>query len=188
MEAKDVRFQILINNSKTQLITNFFMWQYICGYSLKNLILSKKIIFLQKLFGIFSFKIDSTVHITLDLDWDLDLDPGFWPNLDPDSMYPTHFISVFENCKQNHLKFNHKVESTYQRFALFYFIQYYSPTVHKVQNSKRKTFLFICSFILCWIRIRNNNIGSGSRRKFRFRIQAKVSDPCGSGSSTTTPS
>ena len=29
MEAKDVIFKILINNSETQLIKNFFMWQYV---------------------------------------------------------------------------------------------------------------------------------------------------------------
>ena len=29
MEAKDVWFKILINNSETQLIKNFFMWQYV---------------------------------------------------------------------------------------------------------------------------------------------------------------
>ena len=43
-------------------------------------------------------------------------------------------VSIFGNCKQNHLKFNRKEESiNYLPFS----ISYYSPTAHKVQNSKR---------------------------------------------------
>ena len=37
------------------------------------------------------------------------------------------YLSIFGNCKQNHLKFNHKETSTYQVFAIFYFtLQSYS--------------------------------------------------------------
>ena len=34
---------------------------------------------------------------------------------------------------------------------------------------RETTFLFICSFIFCWIRIRNNNSGSRFRQKFRIQ-------------------
>ena len=44
------------------------------------------------------------------------------------------YLTLFRNCKQNHLKFNQK-EEIYQLLAIFYFILQYSPTVHKVQNS-----------------------------------------------------
>ena len=69
------------------------------------------------------------------------------------------YLSIFENCKQNHLKFNHKEESiNYLPFS----ISYYSPTVHKVQNSKRKNiFIYLLFHILL----------------DRIRIQAKVPDP-----------
>ena len=59
------------------------------------------------------------------------------------------------------LNSNHKEESiTYLPFS----ISYYSPTKSRIPGEI--TFLFICSFIFCWIRIRNNN--SGSRLKFRI--------------------
>ena len=48
MEAKDVRFKILINNSEIQLIKNFFVtvkYVYIL-IVLKNILVLKKIIFL----------------------------------------------------------------------------------------------------------------------------------------------
>ena len=45
IEAKDVRFKMLINNSETQLFKNFFKWQYVI-IVLKNLLVLKKIIFL----------------------------------------------------------------------------------------------------------------------------------------------
>ena len=44
---------------------------------------------------------------------------------DPD---PTHDLSIFGNCKQIHLKFNHKEESIYY---LPFSISHYSPTVHQ---------------------------------------------------------
>ena len=51
---------------------------------------------------------------------------------DPD---PTHVIlSIFRNCKKTHLKINHKEE--FINYLQFY-ISYYSPTVLKVQDSKR---------------------------------------------------
>ena len=57
------------------------------------------------------------------------------------------YLSIFGNCKQYHLKFNHKEKPmNYLPFS----ISYYSPTV-QVQNSKRNNFLFICSFMFCWI-------------------------------------
>ena len=43
MKAKDVRFKILINNSETQLIKNFFRWQFV-------LIVKKIYLFHRKLF------------------------------------------------------------------------------------------------------------------------------------------
>ena len=52
------------------------------------------------------------------------------------------YLSLFGNCKQNHLKFNHKDE--YVNYLPFS-ISYYSPTVYKVQNSQRnwhKTYFF----------------------------------------------
>ena len=53
-----------------------------------------------------------------------------------------YYLSLFENCKQNHLKFNHKEESI--NYLPFY-ISYYSPTVHKVQNSQRN---YIFTYLL----------------------------------------
>ena len=66
---------------------------------------------------------------------------------DPD---PTHvrYLSIFGKCQQNNLKFNHKEES--------------------INIQREITFLFICSFMFCWIRIRNNNSRSVSRQKFRI--------------------
>ena len=94
----------------------------------------------------------------------------FIPDPDPALNFPSSgsgsnpcYLSIFGNCKQNHLKFNHKEESINY---LPFFISYYSPTVHKVQNSQI-TFLLIWSFIFSWI-----------------RIQAKVPDPSRSGSTT----
>ena len=81
----------------------------------------------------------------------------FIPDPDPALNFPS------SGYKQNHLKFNHKEESINY---LPFFISYYSPTVHKVQNSQI-TFLLILSFIFSWI-----------------RIQAKVPDPSRSGSTT----
>ena len=60
---------------------------------------------------------------------------------------PCYLITgIFGICKQNHLKFNHKEESiNYLPFS----ISYYSPTVHKVQNSKRNNiFLYLLFHIL----------------------------------------
>ena len=47
------------------------------------------------------------------------------------------YLSIFGNCNQNHLKFNHKEESIIQ---LPFSISCYSPTVHKVQNSEKLHF------------------------------------------------
>ena len=48
----------------------------------------------------------------------------------------------------------------------FHFIlQYTQFRIHR-----EITVLSICSFMFCWIRIRNNNFGSGCRQKFRIRI------------------
>ena len=56
------------------------------------------------------------------------------------------YLSIFRNCKQNHFKFNHKEESiSYLPFS----ISNYSPTVHKVQNSKRNNiFVYLLFQIL----------------------------------------
>ena len=85
MEAKDIRFKILINNSETQLIKNFFMFQYVLVVLKKYFgTCFKENYFSLKLFWIFSFKID---NITLDPD----PDPNWTKILDPDpapnSMY-----------------------------------------------------------------------------------------------------
>ena len=40
----------------------------------------------------------------------------------------------------------------------------------KSRIQREITFLFICSFIFCWILIRNNNSGYRSSQKFRIRI------------------
>ena len=69
---------------------------------------------------------------------------------DPDPSSNPCYLSLFRNCKQNHLKFNHKEESiNYLPFST----SYYSPTKSRIQ--REITFLFICSFIFCWIRIHN---------------------------------
>ena len=82
------------------------------------------------------------------------------PDLCGSRSIPCH-LSIFGNCEQNHLKFNHKEESVnYLPFS----ISYYSPTVHKVQNSHR-------NYIFSWIR--NNNSGTGSRQKFRIHNTGK---------------
>ena len=47
------------------------------------------------------------------------------------------YLSIFKNCKQNHLKCNPKEESmNYLPFS----ISNYSPKVHKVQNSEKLHF------------------------------------------------
>ena len=66
METKDVRFKILINNSETQLIKNFF-YVTACAYSFKKYTCFKEHFFSLKLFRIFSFKIE---NITQDPDPD----------------------------------------------------------------------------------------------------------------------
>ena len=95
MEAKDVRFKILINNSETQLIKHFFRWQFVL---IENY-------FSLKLFWIFSFKIDC---ITLDPDPDLDPDPNWARILDPDpnSMYldPQHCCTVSEGERRQRVE------------------------------------------------------------------------------------
>ena len=50
---------------------------------------------------------------------------------------------------------------SYQLFAIIYFkLQFF------ITNIPDLKVLFICYFTFCWIRIRNNNSGSGSRQKF----------------------
>ena len=57
MEAKDVRFKILINNSETQLIKKNFLYVTVCAYSLQNKLVLKKIIFLLNYFEFFLSKL-----------------------------------------------------------------------------------------------------------------------------------
>ena len=53
---------------------------------------------------------------------------------------------LFGNCKKIHLKFNHKDESIHY---LPFSISYYSPRVHKVQNSQRNNiFMYLLFYIL----------------------------------------
>ena len=85
MEAKDVRFQILIINSETQ---NFFWWEFVV-IVLKKFTCFQENYLSPKLFWIFTCKVDS---IALDPDpdqnWAKVLDP------DPNSMYldPQHCL------------------------------------------------------------------------------------------------
>ena len=76
------------------------------------------------------------------------------------------YLSIFGNCIQSHLKFNHKeVFTKYLPFS----ISYYSPIQYSKSKIQREiTFLFICSFIFSWIRIQNNN----SRSMQKFQIHA----------------
>ena len=54
-----------------------------------------------------------------------------------------YFLCLFGNCKQNHLKVNHKEESiNYLPFS----ISYYCSTVHNVQNSQRNNFFIYLLF------------------------------------------
>ena len=89
MEAKYVKFKLLINISETQLIKNYFMWQYVLIVK-KNIYLFNENYFPLKLFRIFSFKINST-GITPDPNWAKILDP------DPNSMYldPPHWLKAY---------------------------------------------------------------------------------------------
>ena len=66
MEAKDVRFKILINNSETRLIKKFFRWQFVLVV-LKKYTCFKENYLSLKLFWIFSFKF---ACLTLDPDLD----------------------------------------------------------------------------------------------------------------------
>ena len=59
--------------------------------------------------------------------------------------------------------------------TIFYFVlQSYSTHSPEFTGDRLKMrneiviYLFICNLIFCWIRIRNNNFGSGSRQKFRI--------------------
>ena len=60
------------------------------------------------------------------------------------------YLSIFGYCKQNHLKFNHKEESInymYLPFSISYYR--YSPTIQKVQDSKRNNiFIYLFFHIL----------------------------------------
>ena len=71
----------------------------------------------------------------------------------------------------SHLKFNQK--SVYQLSAIFYFVlQSYSTRSPEFTGLKLEIkFLFICSFIFCWIR--NNNSGYEPRQKFRIHNTEK---------------
>ena len=75
------------------------------------------------------------------------------------------YLSIFGNCKQNHLKFNHKKNLS----TICHFLFHTTVLQHTKSGIQREiTFSFICFFIFCWIRIRNNNFESGSRQKFRI--------------------
>ena len=82
--------------------------------------------------------------------------------------YP-YYLSMFRNyLKKTHLKFNQKEESTNY---LSFFISYYSPTIHAVQNSQawNEKYNFYVSALSFFA-------GSGSGTII------PDPDPCGSGS------
>ena len=97
MEAKYVRFKILINNSETQLIKNIFMWQFVLIVLYTCFI--EYLLFFLKLFWIFSVKIDCIT---------LDPDPNCTKILDPDpnSMYldPHNRFWFKESMKSTNLE------------------------------------------------------------------------------------
>ena len=66
------------------------------------------------------------------------------------------YLTIFRNCKQNHLKFNQK-EEIYQLLAIFYFILRYSPT-YSTQSpeftDKLHFYLSALSYIAGSMRIR----------------------------------
>ena len=74
--------------------------------------------------------------------------------MDPD---PTHvtYLSIFGSCNQNHLI----LKKNRNLLTICHLLLHTT-----VLQCREITFLFICSFIFCWIQ--NNN--SGSRQKFRI--------------------
>ena len=52
--------------------------------------------------------------------------------------------------------------------TICHFLFHTTVLQYKSRIQREITFLFFCSFIFCWIRIRNNNSESGSRHKFRI--------------------
>ena len=84
---------------------------------------------------------------------------------DPDPRYIYYLSTGIFGNYEKHLKFNQKEESiNYLPFSISYYctvLQYTQSRIHR-----EITVLFIFSFIFCWIRIWNNNSGSGSRQKF----------------------
>ena len=72
-------------------------------------------------------------------------------------------------------KYIQSIRRIYQLVAIFYFVlQSYSTHSPEFTGDRLKMrneiviYLFICTLIFCWIRIRNNNFGSGSRQKCRI--------------------
>ena len=61
------------------------------------------------------------------------------------------YLSIFGNCKVNQLKFNHKEESINYLQYIFYFILCTVLQYTKSRIQREITYLFICSFIFCWI-------------------------------------
>ena len=86
---------------------------------------------------------------------------------------PILFKHIWKLLKK-HLKFNQKEESTnYLPFSSYNTVlQYTQSRIHRPKM--RNKILFTCFFIFCWIRIRiwNNNSGSRSISRQKFRIHA----------------
>ena len=65
----------------------------------------------------------------------------FIPDPDPAQNFPS------SGSRQNSI-----IKKNLSTICHFLFhTRYYSPTVHKVNNSKRNNIFIICSFIFCWI-------------------------------------
>ena len=81
------------------------------------------------------------------------------------------YLSIFGNCKQTTLNSIIKKNlSTICHFLCHFLfhtsvLQYTKP---RIRREIRILITGICSFMFCWIQIRNNNSGSGSRQKFRI--------------------
>ena len=85
----------------------------------------------------------AVLWIQLGIFWVPDPDPGKSSGSNP------YYLSILENCKHSHLKFNHKEESiNYLPFT----ISFYSPTVRTVQNSQRNNTSL--SYFAWYMRIR----------------------------------
>ena len=99
-------------------------------------------------------------------------------NPDPCGSNPYYLSIVFLEIMKN-FTFNQKEKSTGTNYLPF-FMSYYSPAVHTVQNSQAYNHFREIGTILVYL-VFNFFVDPDPEQQFRILIQAKVSNPCGCG-------